>query len=80
MTAYVPALDQGQKHHFLAEMQGTRKPILPVHTSLEKQLFRQLMNSDPAFSPKSGEPRWRDAVKIWNSHADRTDDILYKVY
>jgi hypothetical protein len=32
-----------------------------------------------AFSPKSGEPRWRDAVKIWNQNADRMDDVSYKV-
>lgn len=79
MAPYIAELDYDQKHRFLAEMQGTRKPVLPVHTSYEKQVFRQLMNSDPVFSPKSGEPRWRDAVKIWNSHADRTDNISYKV-
>lgn len=79
MTAYVPSLDQNQKHDFLAKIQGTRKPILPIHTSSEKQLFRQLMSSNPAFSPKSGEPRWRDAVKIWNQNADRMDDVSYKV-
>ena len=79
MTAYIPSLDQNQKHNFLAKIQGTRKPILPIHTPSEKQLFRQLMNTNSAFSPKSGEPRWRDAVKIWNQHADRMDDVSYKV-
>jgi hypothetical protein len=79
MTAYVPPLDQNQKYNFLAKIQGTRKPILPIHTPSEKQLFRQLMNSNSAFSPKSGEPRWRDAVKFWNQNADRMDDVSYKV-
>ncbi|KAF8967031.1 hypothetical protein BDZ97DRAFT_1656746, partial [Flammula alnicola] len=79
MMPYVSGLDRNQKHHFLAEMQGTRKPILPVHTSVEKQLFRRLMNSNPIFSPKSGEPRWREAVKVWNSNAERMDDVSYKL-
>ena len=81
-TAMLPfnaSLDRQQKHKFLAEIQGTRKPILPVHTPAEKKLFRDLMNRNPAFSPISGEPRWRDAVQVWNSIAERTDDISYKV-
>lgn len=79
MTPYIGALDKAQKHNYLAQMQGTRKPILPIHTATEKQLFRQLMNSDPVFSPERGEPRWREAVKIWNTNADRFDDVYYKV-
>jgi hypothetical protein len=79
MAPYVPVLHQNQKYHFLAEIQGTRKPVLPVHTSTEKQLFRHLMTSNPAFSPTSGEPRWREAVQIWNSNAEHTDNVSYKV-
>lgn len=39
------------------------------------------MNSNSKFSPKTGEPRWRDVVKIWNQNSDRmdSDDISYKV-
>ena len=79
MAGYVPALDRDQQHWFLAKKQGTRKPILPIHTSAEKELFHELMNHNSSFSPQSGEPRWRDAVKIWNAKADRDDNISYKV-
>lgn len=62
MRPYDAALDRHQKHSFLAGIQGTRKPILPIHTSAEKKLFRDLMNSNSAFSSISGEPRWADAA------------------
>jgi hypothetical protein len=80
MAGYVPTMDGDQQHWFLAAKQGTRKPVLPVHTPAEKELFRELMNHDSSFSPQSGEPRWRDAVKIWNVNADRKDNISYKVH
>lgn len=71
--------DEYRKHQFLAKIQGTQKPILPIHTSVEKKLFRELMNSHPSFSPVSGEPRWQDAVKVWNSRAGVMDGVSYKV-
>lgn len=80
MLPYNPVNNSRQKHHFLAQTQGTHKAILPIHTPAEKKLFRDLMNSNPLFSPVSGEPRWQDAVKIWNSHADLTDQVFYKVW
>jgi len=47
MAGYVPALDRDQQHWFLAEKQGTCKPILPIHTSAEKELFRELITTIP---------------------------------
>jgi hypothetical protein len=80
MRPYDAAFDRRQKHSFLARIQGTHKPILPIHTSAEKKLFRDLMNSNSAFSSISGEPRWENAVKDWNLRADGMDDISYKVF
>jgi hypothetical protein len=80
MAPYDPLLHRSQKHYFLAEMQGTRKPILPIHTLAEKQLWRELINGNSAFSPISGEPRWSDAVKIWNSKAEEQVNVAYKVF
>jgi len=60
-------------------MQGTCKPILPIHTTAEKQLFHQLITSNSAFNPTSGEPKWQEAVKIWNATSDQTAEIYYKV-
>ncbi|KAF8867530.1 hypothetical protein CPB84DRAFT_1859325 [Gymnopilus junonius] len=80
MAPYDPLLHRSQQHYFLAEMQGTCKPILPIHTSAEKQLRQELINSNSAFSPISCEPRWSDAVKIWNSKAEEHAKVSYKVF
>lgn len=79
MAMYVPLAGKDKKYQFLAKMQGTRKPVLPIHTAAEKQHFHQLITSNSAFSPTSGEPKWQEAVKIWNATADQTAEIYYKV-
>ncbi|KAF8886887.1 hypothetical protein CPB84DRAFT_1667887, partial [Gymnopilus junonius] len=79
MQPHDAAFDQCQKHSFLDRVQGTHKPILPIHTSTEKKLFHDLMNSNSAFSSISGEPWWEIAVKDWNLRADGIDDISYKL-
>uniref|UniRef100_A0A8H7Y1A9 3'-5' exonuclease n=1 Tax=Psilocybe cubensis TaxID=181762 RepID=A0A8H7Y1A9_PSICU len=71
--------NQPQMHQYLANIQGTRKPVLPVHTATEKKLFHDLIKSHAAFSPVSGEPQWRDAVPVWNAKADITNDVSYKL-
>lgn len=81
MAPFVPSTcDSSQQHWFLASKQGTRKPILPVHTKEEHQLFKSLLKHDPSFTPQTGEPNWRAAVKVWNSYADRTGNVYYKVW
>jgi hypothetical protein len=60
-------------------LQGTRKLVLPVHTPVEKKLFKELLENNPAFSSESGDPQWRLAVKIWNAEADARRDVFYKV-
>jgi hypothetical protein len=80
MAEFQPSLDSKQKHHFLAHMQGTRKPALPIHTNAERNMFRKLMRENEAFEPKNGNiPNWKKAAKIWNHLADTDDDLDYKV-
>ncbi|EKM74532.1 hypothetical protein AGABI1DRAFT_95562 [Agaricus bisporus var. burnettii JB137-S8] len=79
MAPYVHSANSQQKHSFIASMQGTRKPVLPVHTHAEEQYFRSLMNSDPSFSPQSGEPKWNEAVQVWNANAESRDGVYYKL-
>ena len=79
MAEYQPAADHKQKHHFLAEMQGTRKPVLPVHSPAKRNLFHQLMNTSLEFNQPDGPPNWKQAVKLWNRQADMTDGISYKL-
>jgi hypothetical protein len=78
MSEYNPLLDAKQPHHFLAELQGTRKPILPIHTSEERELFSQLMRTNLAFNSTS-IPNWKEAVRVWNRYADVNMHISYKV-
>ncbi|KIK65217.1 hypothetical protein GYMLUDRAFT_240513 [Collybiopsis luxurians FD-317 M1] len=35
MQPFIPSLDQKQKQGFLAQLQGTRKAVLPIHTIQE---------------------------------------------
>jgi hypothetical protein len=79
MASYHHPSDRHQKHWFVASMQNTRKPVLPIHTTAEYQLFHSLKKSHPAFSPQSGEPQWTEAVKEWNRQADQRNDVYYKV-
>ncbi len=71
-----------QRHDFLAQMQGTRKPVLPVHTIAEKLMFRTLMTNNKDFNPPNvSEPPWNEAVKVWNASVDESSDenLYYKV-
>ena len=81
MAEYLPvSLTQRKKHHFLAQRQGTRKAILPVHTAAEHDFFRKLMTESAVFNPPDGgQPQWTIGVKIWNAYADTQDEISYKV-
>lgn len=76
---YTPSIDGKRKFDFLARLQGTAKAVLPIHTTQERALYRQLMQRDPAFNTPSSEPQWSEAVKVWNALADRDDHVYYKV-
>ena len=75
MGEYQPLLHFNQPSHFLASMQGTRKPVLPIHNSEERNLFRKLVGENVAFA----SAHWEAAVKIWNGYADEQKQISYKV-
>ncbi len=79
MSGYNASVDYKQHHHFLAAAQGTRKPVLPVHTPDEKKLFTQLMRSDQAFNSTTALPNWNEAVKVWNRYAEVNAHVSYKV-
>jgi hypothetical protein len=78
MAEFEPFIDSKQRHHFLAGLQGTRKPVLPVHTIAERNLFSQLMREDSAFNSATSAPNWKQAIKVWNRFADTNDGISYK--
>ena len=83
MAEYIPILHRNEvapRYRFLAELQGTRKPVLPVHTPAEKILFKELLENNPAFSSESGDPQWKLAVRIWNAKADVRNEVFYKVW
>jgi hypothetical protein len=44
MGSFMKSLHSKQPNHFLASMQGTRKPVLPIHNPEERELFQKLMS------------------------------------
>jgi len=79
MAEFNPDTNNKKKRHdYLAQMQGTCKAILPVHTPAELDLFHKLMKSNSAFNSQSTGPIWKLAVKVWNECADTQDGIYYK--
>lgn len=68
--------DKKQKHRYLAQMQGTRKAILPVHTEEEKKIFRDMMADSSVFAAC----HWKKAAPKWNERAETNTGLFYKVY
>ena len=63
-------------------MQGTCRPVLPVHTTAERLMFWTLMIKNKEFNPPNvSEPPWNQAVKVWNAFVDESNDenLYYKV-
>lgn len=81
MSPYDPTLaTQLRSRNFLASMQFTRKPVLPVHSHAERDLFRLLIQEEKSFNPpEGGNPNWKKAVVVWNQHANAKVEISYKV-
>lgn len=79
MSEYIPSVDSQQRHAFLAEMQGTHKPVLPVNNTAEKHLFRFLMENNKDYNSRATGPVWRQAVKVWNYYANSNTNVSYKV-
>jgi hypothetical protein len=68
--------DRKQKHRYLAQMQGTRKAILPVHTEDEKNIFRTMMADSSVFAAH----QWKKAASKWNERAETHPGLFYKVF
>ncbi|KAF5374661.1 hypothetical protein D9615_009012 [Tricholomella constricta] len=79
MGTFASSIHSKQRHHFLASMQGTRKPVLPVHNAQERDLFCNFMMSDSGFNDPVHGPSWEVAVRLWNNTADTTDGVFYKL-
>jgi hypothetical protein len=78
MGSYESKLHAKEKHHHLAQLQGTRKAVLPISSAAERAKFLTMMRDHPAFNSPSG-PRWQDAAKVWNQHANEEKELFYKV-
>ncbi|KAJ7170171.1 hypothetical protein C8R46DRAFT_1266577 [Mycena filopes] len=79
MAEFQSSLDSTRLHHHLAALQGTRKAVLPVHNTAEKDLFRSLMLGPNTPGNFSSSRQVENTVKIWNATADAQDDIYYKL-
>ncbi|KAJ7206804.1 hypothetical protein GGX14DRAFT_637030 [Mycena pura] len=75
---YHEGADAKQKQAYLAKMQGTRKPVLPVHTLAEKRLFTELMRTVDEFQ-KCNTSISTPATLLWNRHAETAENVYYKL-
>ncbi|KAK0504943.1 hypothetical protein EDD18DRAFT_1060502 [Armillaria luteobubalina] len=71
-------LDSKQKQGFLAQLLGTSKAVLPLHTASEQKLFSELMKNCSDFTSTTDNVHPK-AVQIWNRHAQDKSDIFYKL-
>ncbi|XP_006457870.1 hypothetical protein AGABI2DRAFT_215844 [Agaricus bisporus var. bisporus H97] len=79
IATYLPTHDAKQPNAFLASMQQTRKPVVPIHSPVERDLFRKLLREDPTFNNSRTGPQWKQAIKVWNRKAEEQSDITYKL-
>ncbi|KAJ7586237.1 hypothetical protein C8J56DRAFT_1052609 [Mycena floridula] len=79
IRAFDPALDSKQPYAYLAKVQGTAKPVLPIHCPEERAQFLELMKKHPDFNSPTSDPNWVSAVKVWNRLADTQPKLTYKV-
>lgn len=81
MQPFMPNIDGRQKQGFLAELQGTRKAVLPVGAGgvVEYKLFNKFMSTTKEFYSSSRGELTDEAVKIWNREAEKTPGVFYKV-
>lgn len=77
MLPYRPDVASESRHRWLASAQDTRYAVIAVHGP-EVALFRQYMESHPAFNRSDAGPDWIEAAVVWNARADGTE-IFYKV-
>jgi hypothetical protein len=72
------SLDGKQKQAYLAQMQNTQKPVLPVHTIAERKLFTQLMQTNMVFQSCKTKVS-EEATRIWNRFAEEEPEVYYKL-
>jgi hypothetical protein len=74
-------LHSKQRHSFLARMQHTQKPVVPIHTSAEQKNFRDLIirSSSKGKSDLTSEKAWENITCAWNDHANVHTELSYKV-
>ncbi|KAJ3777917.1 hypothetical protein FB446DRAFT_699599 [Lentinula raphanica] len=75
MLEYDVNLHRAQTHWFIASLQGTQRPVLPIHNKREEDLFRDLILTNTGAS----EPRWDNIVLAWNTTANNDSDVSYKI-
>ncbi|KAE9382446.1 hypothetical protein BT96DRAFT_1010633 [Gymnopus androsaceus JB14] len=78
MQAFISSVDRKQKQWFLAQLQGTRKAVLPVHTIAERKLFNEFMLTCRQFYISRTELT-PEAVKLWNRKAETMPGVYYKL-
>ncbi|KIK66745.1 hypothetical protein GYMLUDRAFT_55428 [Collybiopsis luxurians FD-317 M1] len=75
MLPYNLELHFSQTHWFVASLQNTQCPVLPIHNSAEEALFHDFM----AKYGSGTKPKWQNMVLAWNQMANNKKEISYKL-
>ncbi|KAM5545887.1 hypothetical protein V8D89_000013 [Ganoderma adspersum] len=65
------------RNTYLAQRQGTRYAVLPVHTSKERSIFHSLVSTSASFKTRA-QPDWHMLAVEWSGQANGRD-IFYKL-
>ncbi|KIK60525.1 hypothetical protein GYMLUDRAFT_261499 [Collybiopsis luxurians FD-317 M1] len=76
MQHYNPEFHRSQPQQFVASLQHTRRPVLPIHNKSEEELFRNLITTNVK---GASEPNWENIARAWNDAANSNMDISYKL-
>lgn len=75
-----PGTRKPPPYNLLAELQGTKMAVLPVHTRAEEMLYREMIAHATARTGSTVKtPSWTVLAKEWNKHASIESEIYYKV-
>ncbi|KIK52649.1 hypothetical protein GYMLUDRAFT_179947, partial [Collybiopsis luxurians FD-317 M1] len=75
MVQYNESIHRSQTHWYVASCQQTQRPIFPIYTPHEQELFRKLISSHTG----SSEPPWEQIVRSWNASANQDSMLSYKL-
>jgi hypothetical protein len=75
IEGYQHNLNCKNKHLYLVRQQKTKFAVFSIHTTSEKQLFKKLIQENPAFNQTNASLDWKQGAKVWNRGANRQGKV-----